>query len=219
MKDLAALLREEGIITLAVIDNSADAPSLAQSLRAGGLNSVEVALRTPDSLQAIRAITQGEPELEVLAGTVLTVAQAEMAVAAGAVGLVSPGFSHEVSVWCSSHQVPYIPGVATATEIMTALDHGHHLLKFFPAGQLGGLSTLSALEAPFSHHHISFMMTGGMKDSDLEDALSADFVSAVGGSWIAPKSLISSRSWAGITDNARNARETVVRIRPQEASR
>jgi len=215
VKDIESFLRKEGVVTLAMIQDSSDAVALAQALLAGGLNVIEVALRTPDSLQAIELISTTEPALTVLAGTVLTVAEAEMAMAAGAMGLVGPGFSHDVSKWCSSERVPYIPGVATATEIMTALDHGHLLLKFFPASQLGGLAMLTALEAPFSHHKVRFMMTGGLGEPDLKSALAENCVSAVGGSWIAPKALVASGSWDVITENARSARETVARVRPE----
>lgn len=214
MPELDVLLRSEGVITLAVIENSADAEPLAQALLDGGLGIIEVALRTPESLRAIAHITDSLAKMLVLAGTVLTVSQAEESIGAGARGLVSPGFSQEVSAWCAARNVPYIPGVATASEVMTALDHGHHLLKFFPASSLGGLPTLAALEAPFSHRGVSFMMTGGMRETDLEEALSVPFVSAVGGSWIATKSDVTSGEWEKIAARASSARALVSRLRP-----
>jgi 2-dehydro-3-deoxyphosphogluconate aldolase / (4S)-4-hydroxy-2-oxoglutarate aldolase len=211
MMDIETLLREEGIITLAVVEKTQSAPPLAQALLDGGLTTIEVALRTEKSLLAIQTIAEGFPALRVLAGTVLTKAQALAAVDSGATGLVSPGFSLEVSRWSTAHNVPYIPGVATATDIMTALDNGHRVLKFFPAAQLGGVSTLVALEAPFHQHGVSFMMTGGMGLGDLQPALSTPCVSAVSGSWIAPKKDITAGNWSVITDNAKAAKALVLR--------
>ncbi len=211
MMEINTLLREEGIITLAVVENAHSALPLAEALLAGGLTTVEVALRTEKSLLAIQAMAEVSPALRVLAGTVLTKDQALEAVDSGAIGLVSPGFSAEVSTWCNAHDVPYIPGVATATEIMTALDHGHRVLKFFPAAQLGGVATLLALEAPFAQHGLSFMMTGGMSQGDVYQALSTPCISAVSGSWIAPKKDITAGAWEVIIDNASAAKAQVIR--------
>jgi 2-dehydro-3-deoxyphosphogluconate aldolase/(4S)-4-hydroxy-2-oxoglutarate aldolase len=212
MMDMRSLLHEEGIITLAVVENSDTAIPLAEALLAGGVTTVEVALRTEASLLSIQAIAESAPTLRVLAGTVLTKDQALHAVDMGAIALVSPGFSKEISDWCQAHNIPYIPGVATATEIMMALDNGHDVLKFFPAAQLGGLPTLLALEAPFAHHGLSFMMTGGMGQQDLHQALITPCVSAVSGSWIAPRKEIAAGAWNVITENARAARSVVAQV-------
>lgn len=219
MIDIEELLWAEGVITLAVVDNSNDAVPLAEALLAGGLTVVEVALRTDQSLGVIDAITRESPTMKVLAGTVLTKAQARQAADAGAVGLVSPGFSRDVSLWCAEHDVPYIPGVSTASEIMTALDNGHRMLKFFPSAQLGGLSTLGALAAPFTQHHLSFMMTGGMRQDDLRQVLTTPFVAAVGGSWIAPRKEVESGSWDSITGNALAARQIVTEVRAEQETK
>lgn len=216
MMDMHSLLTEEGIITLAVVEDSDTALPLAEALLAGGVSTVEVALRTEASLLSIRAIVESAPTLRVLAGTVLTKDQALHAVDMGAIALVSPGFSKEISLWSQAHDIPYIPGVATATEIMMALDHGHHVLKFFPAAQLGGLSILLALEAPFAHRGLSFMMTGGMGYEDLHPALMTPCVSAVSGSWIAPRKDIAAGAWNVITDNARAARTVVTQVHAEK---
>jgi 2-dehydro-3-deoxyphosphogluconate aldolase/(4S)-4-hydroxy-2-oxoglutarate aldolase len=212
MMDIESLLRQEGVITLAVLENSDSALPLAEALLAGGLTTVEVALRTDQSLIALQTIAESSPSLRVLAGTIITRDQAARAVDSGAIALVSPGFSLEVSKWCGDHDVPYVPGVATATEIMVALDNGHHLLKFFPAAQLGGLSTLLALEAPFAQHGLSFMLTGGMGQDDLRQALKTPCVGAVSGSWIASRRDIASGAWNVIKKNARAARAVVTQV-------
>lgn len=218
MSDMDAHIHAEAVVTLAVIDNSNDAVSLARALIAGGLTTVEVALRTGESLKAIRNITELVPEITVLAGTVINVDQAEDAVEAGATGLVSPGFSSAISRWCSEHQISYVPGVATASEIMMALDHGHRLVKFFPAGQMGGLEMLAALHAPFAAHGTSYLLTGGMTDVDLEAALRIPYVAAVGGTWIAPRVQVHDHAWDAITASARAARDVATRARTSGAA-
>jgi 2-dehydro-3-deoxyphosphogluconate aldolase/(4S)-4-hydroxy-2-oxoglutarate aldolase len=218
MSDLDTLIRAEAVVTLAVVDSSEDAAPLARALLDGGLTTIEVALRTDESLRAIRAIAEAVPDITVLAGTVIHPDQAQEAVSAGASGLVSPGFSSAISSWCAERQIDYVPGVATASEIMTALDHGHRLLKFFPAKQLGGLEMLAALHAPFASHGVSYLLTGGMTESNLGDALRVPYVAAVGGTWIAPVSRVRDHAWAEITASARVARESAIRAREAGAS-
>jgi len=218
MDEIEGLLRREGVVTLATIEDASNAVPLAQALASGGLNVIEVALRTPESMQAIREIAASSVSMRVLAGTVLTIEQANEALECGATGLVSPGFSPQLSRWALERDVAYVPGVATPSEIMSALDHGHTALKFFPASHLGGLSALGALCAPFSHRGISFMMTGGMTSDDVRGALSASYVSAVGGSWIAPKELLALGDWDGIAENARAARALVIDARGEQVS-
>lgn len=210
-----ALIDREGIIPLVTLDDSDLAGHLAHALQAGGLGTVEVALRTPESISAIAKIANSVPNIHVLAGTVLSIDQAQQAVDAGAVGLVSPGFSSEVSRWAAERSIFYVPGVATASDIMAALDLGHRILKFFPAAPLGGLATLSALQAPFAHRGVKFLVTGGMHEEDLETSLAHTFVSAVGGSWIATPTDISTESWDDISTKASNARAIVSRVRPE----
>lgn len=213
MTDFNARIREEAVVTLAVVDDPADGAPLARALLEGGLASIEVAMRTPQSLEAIAMIAEAEPTITLLAGTVITVEQAKDAVAAGATGLVSPGFSAGISLWCEQQGVPYIPGVATASEIMAALDHGHRLLKFFPAAALGGLDMLSALHAPFAIHETSYLLTGGMTTADLDEALRVPYVAAVGGTWIAPRSLVREHDWQAITQSARASRAAALQAR------
>jgi len=213
MTNIEALIYSEAVLTLAVIDRSEDAAPLANALLEGGLTTIEVALRTDESLRAIRLIADQEPNITILAGTVLSVDHADQAVGAGAKCLVSPGFSSDVSRWCSAREVTYIPGVASASEIMVAIDHGHRLLKFFPAAQLGGLDMLEALHAPFASQGISFLLTGGMNQIDLESALRVPYVAAVGGSWIASRSRISDKAWEAISISAQLARDFATQIR------
>lgn len=213
MTDFNSLIRDEAVVTLAVVDDPADGAPLARALLDGGLTSVEIALRTQQSLDAIATVADAEPTITLLAGTVITVAQAKDAVAAGATGLVGPGFSTGISRWCEQQGVPYVPGVATASEIMAALDHGHRLLKFFPAAALGGLDMLAALHAPFAIHDTSYLLTGGVTPSVLDQALRVPYVAAVGGTWIAPQSLVREHDWQTITLSARAARAASLQAR------
>lgn len=213
MSNLDALIRSEAVVTLAVIEKHEHAVPLAQAVLEGGLRTIEVALRTDESLEAMQAIASAVSDITVLAGTVINASQAEAAVNAGATGLVGPGFSADVSRWCAERNVPYVPGVATASEIMMALDHGHRLLKFFPAGQLGGLDMLAALHAPFAMHGTSYLLTGGMGETQLDAALRVPYVAAVGGSWIASRALVNDGAWATITSRARTAHEIAMNAR------
>lgn len=215
MIDITQLARSEGVLTLAIIEDAQVAVSLAEALRAGGLGAVEIALRTEQSLAAIEQVRRHESSLTVLAGTVLSSDQAADAISRGAQGIVSPGFNSKLGAWCLGRDIPYVPGVATASEIMAALNQGHRLLKFFPAGQLGGLRLLAALQAPFAGLGVSFLMTGGMRERDLPEALAVPYVAAVGGTWIAPKAQVDAGDWESITRSARSAHNIVTGLRPE----
>jgi 2-dehydro-3-deoxyphosphogluconate aldolase / (4S)-4-hydroxy-2-oxoglutarate aldolase len=194
--DVIAALR---VVPVVVIPDAARAHDLAGALVAGGLPIAEVTLRTDVALEALRAMAQ-VPGLCAGAGTVVTAAQVDRVVDAGAQFVVSPGLSPSVAARCGEHGVPYLPGVATATEIMAALDLGIELVKFFPAEQLGGLATIRALHAPFPS--VSFVPSGGI-DVDLAPAyLAHPAVTAVGGSWMVPPPLVTAGDWVGIADLA-----------------
>ncbi len=145
------------------------------------------------------------------AGTVLTVDQAERAVGAGARFIVSPGFGPAVVDWCLSKGVPVLPGVVTPTELMTALERGIQIVKFFPAEAYGGIATLKALSAPFGG--VKFMPTGGISASNLAAYLSVPAVHAVGGSWMVEGKLIAEGQFAEVTRLAAEARAIVRQVR------
>ncbi len=179
------------VVPVVVIDDPALAAPLGEALLAGGLGCAEVTLRTPAALAALRELA-AQPRLLVGAGTVVTAGQAEQAVAAGARFIVSPGFSPTVVRRCRELGVPVLPGVATATELMAALDEGVELVKFFPAQALGGVPMLRALAAPFGG--VRFVPTGGITAELLPDYLAVPAVAAVGGSWmVAPQLLRAKR--------------------------
>lgn len=192
-----------GIVPVVVIENADDAVATAQALAAGGVNVMEITLRTPAGLDSIARVSQSCPDVLVGAGTVLTLAQCQQAVAKGARFIVSPGFDEEIVRWCIDHQITVTPGCVTPTEITMALKYGLSVLKFFPANVYGGLSALKALSGPFGS--IKFIPTGGINADNMKDYLSAPFVHAIGGSWICEKGDISSYNFAQITQKAAEA--------------
>lgn len=202
MTDTLTELASYGVVPVVTLDDPAHAANLADALAAGGLPSAEVTLRTPHALEALRALAQ-DPRMLVGAGTVVTPAQVEQAVTAGAKYIVSPGFLPSVSAECAALGVPLIPGTVTATEIMAAMDAGHTVVKFFPAAASGGIPVLKALSAPFAG--VRFVPTGGIDASSLRDYLNVESVVAVGGTWIAPRDLIAAGDSAEITARAQAA--------------
>ena len=152
--------------------------------------------RTAAAEESIR-IMAARGDILVGAGTVVTVAQVDLAVAAGASYIVSPGLSRAVVERCQDHGVLALPGAVTATEIQAALELGLTTVKFFPAGTSGGAPAIKALAAPFGH--VSFVPTGGVGPKNLADYLSIANVAAVGGSWMCPRNLVTAGDFAGIT--------------------
>lgn len=196
-------LSQEKIIPVVKINDAAKAPDLARALLAGGLSVIELTFRSAAAEDAIRAVSREAPELAVCAGTVLTVEQAEKALAAGATAIVSPGTNEDVVRWCLSRGVPVIPGVATPTEAEACIRLGLSVLKLFPAETVGGVGMLKALAGPYSY--LRFMPTGGINTKNLPDYLALPNVLCCGGSWIAPEKLIDAGDFAKITELAREA--------------
>jgi 2-dehydro-3-deoxyphosphogluconate aldolase/(4S)-4-hydroxy-2-oxoglutarate aldolase len=196
MMDLAPALGATGLVPVVVIDSVARATPLAAALRSAGLPTVEVTLRTEQALGALRVMAE-DKELIVGAGTVVRPEQVHAAVAAGARYVVSPGFSAAVVKECEVQGVPCIPGVATATEIQCAVEHGIEIVKFFPAAAAGGAAAVSALSAPFSR--VRFVPTGGITARTLPEYLAVPSVLAVGGSWMVAPDLVSAGDFGRIT--------------------
>ncbi|MEU7932861.1 bifunctional 4-hydroxy-2-oxoglutarate aldolase/2-dehydro-3-deoxy-phosphogluconate aldolase [Micromonospora echinofusca] len=180
------------ILPVVVLDAARDAAPLADALVRGGLRSAEVTFRTDAAAEAIRVMSE-RPDLLVGAGTVLTPAQVDQAVEAGARFVVTPGFSPAVVRRCQELGVPVFPGVATGTEIQMALDAGLDTVKFFPAEQLGGVGMIKALAAPY--RSVRFIPTGGVNTANLADYLALPAVLAVGGTWMVAPDLIAAGRW------------------------
>lgn len=200
----ASLLQVSPVIPVVTIENPDHAVPVALALLAGGIPIIELTLRTGRALEALTAIAVGVPEICVGAGTVLTPQQADDAVDHGAQFVVSPGTSLQLLQHLISLPVPVLPGVATVSEMLTALDRGLTELKFFPAGPAGGPSYLSAVAAPVPAAR--FCPTGGVTPDNMADYLALNNVPAVGGSWLTPGHLLASRDWTQITALAQEAR-------------
>ncbi|MDA3858001.1 MAG: bifunctional 4-hydroxy-2-oxoglutarate aldolase/2-dehydro-3-deoxy-phosphogluconate aldolase [Roseovarius sp.] len=190
------------IVPVLVIQDASQARPLAEALIAGGLPALEVTLRTPAALDAIRAMSQVAGG-HVGVGTLITPDDVRAAKDAGASFGVSPGATDELLAACEAEDLPLLPGAATATEAMRLLARGYDMLKFFPAEASGGAPALKAIGAPLPQ--ISFCPTGGISPDNAKTYLSLPNVICAGGSWIAPQNLIASEDWAGIETLARDA--------------
>ncbi|MEZ5851117.1 MAG: bifunctional 4-hydroxy-2-oxoglutarate aldolase/2-dehydro-3-deoxy-phosphogluconate aldolase [Hyphomicrobiaceae bacterium] len=199
----AAALSRVRVVPVLTIATAEEGVGLARALCAGGLDAIEVTLRTPAALDAMRAIRAEVPEARVGAGTVLTPEQGRDAILAGAQFIVSPGMTPRLIEAAESWPVPFLPGAVTASEAMALSDLGYRVLKFFPAESCGGAAALKALAAPLAG--IAFCPTGGIAADNAGDYLALPNVAAVGGSWVAPARLVAARDWDGITALARSA--------------
>ncbi len=195
--DLAALLQSARVIPVIAIERAADAVPLARALVAGGVCALEITLRTAAAMEAAKAIIAAVPEAVVGIGTVVTPDDLAKARSLGARFAISPGATPELLAAAKAADLPFMPGVATASELMQAQAYGFNLVKFFPAEQSGGIAALRALAGPFPHTR--FCPTGGIGETNAKAWLAEPNVIAVGGSWLCPAKEIKSGNWAGIT--------------------
>ena len=196
------ICRRAAVVPVLVIDDLAHARPLAEALVAGGLPALEVTLRTPVALDAIRVMAEVEGGI-VGAGTLLTPADVVAAKQAGARFGVSPGATDRLLDACENEGLAFLPGAATATEVMALLERGYSMQKFFPAESAGGAPAVKALSGPLPQ--VQFCPTGGIGLGNARDYLSRGNVVCVGGSWVAPKAMMQAGDWAGITRLAREA--------------
>jgi 2-dehydro-3-deoxyphosphogluconate aldolase / (4S)-4-hydroxy-2-oxoglutarate aldolase len=201
--DVLFRLGELGVVPVIRIDDAASAPDLARALVSAGLPCAEITFRTDAAEKAIALIGKAQPQMLLGAGTVLTVSHAEKAVAAGAKFIVSPGFDAKVVDWCIQHRVAVIPGCATATEALMAMDRGLQVLKFFPAEALGGVRMLEAMAPALVG--VRFIPTGGITTANLATYLRLPMVHAVGGTWLATSRMIAAGAFDEIQRLAQEA--------------
>jgi 2-dehydro-3-deoxyphosphogluconate aldolase/(4S)-4-hydroxy-2-oxoglutarate aldolase len=197
------LFRGATVIPVLTIDRERDAVPLARALAEGGLSVIEVTLRTPAAAAAIAAIVGGVPHVVVGAGTLRRAADVAAAVRAGARFLVSPGLTPELAASALATELPYLPGVATPSEVMAARALGICVMKLFPAEALGGVGFLRALAPVFPG--IAFCPTGGVDERTAADYLALPNVPMVGGSWMAPRDAIAAGDWLRIRRLAERA--------------
>jgi len=202
-----------GVVAVLVVDEVEHAVPLARALVKGGVDVMELTLRTPAALAALRAIAAEVPEMLPGIGTILTPEQVrEVAEAKAAFG-VAPGLNRRVVEEARRVGLPFAPGVATASDLEAALELGCPDVKFFPAEASGGLAYLKSMAGPYAHLGVRFIPLGGLKAENCGAYLEAPNVLAVGGSWLAPRADVKGGSWQTITDRAAHARAIVERIR------
>ena len=207
--DALNLLRQSPVMPVIVVNDAAVAVDLAHALVAGGIRTLEITLRTKAALAAMRRIRDEVPDALVGAGTVRTRAHLEAALDAGAQFGLSPGLTPELAAAARASGVPFIPGVATASEAMRAQDEGFNILKLFPAEAVGGIKLLKALAGPLPE--LRFCPTGGIDVNSAPNYLALPNVLAVGGSWLTPDDAIAAQDWDRITALARAASALAVR--------
>ena len=200
---LGEALKAAGVVPVLTIEAPVVGVEVARALQRGGLNLIEITLRTAAAIEVIRQIKTEVPEVRVGAGTVLDPDQAAKAIAAGARFIVSPGMTPRLLEAAQTWPVPYLPGAATASEAMALSDLGYGVLKFFPAEPAGGVAYLKAMAAPLAN--VVFCPTGGIDAANASAYLALPNVAAVGGSWMASRADIRAGNWASITDRARRA--------------
>lgn len=202
---LDRLIRADKLIPVITIEREADAVPLARALVAGGLRLLEITLRTPVAAAAAERIIAEVPDAVVGIGTVLTPEDLARAAHMGAQYALSPGATPELLTAAAASPLPFIPGIATPSELMQALAHGFDTVKFFPAVPAGGIATLKALAAPFPQAR--FCPTGGIDEENAGTWLAQPSVVALGGSWMTPASDVRAGNWDAITARAKRAVE------------
>jgi 2-dehydro-3-deoxyphosphogluconate aldolase/(4S)-4-hydroxy-2-oxoglutarate aldolase len=207
--ELETKLQKSRVVAVLVIDNVSDAVPLAKNLLDGGIDIMELTLRTPAALESLKEIKTHVPEMTAGIGTILTPEQVAQTVAAGAVFGVAPGFNPRIVAEAQKVGLPFAPGVCTASEIEGAVEMGCKILKFFPAETSGGMKMLNTLSAPFAHLGLKYIPLGGLSLENIETYLKNPSIIAVGGSWIAMREDIQNNRWDRIKANAMATREAI----------
>lgn len=193
------------VLPVLVVNQPDTAIALAQALHQGGVQVLEITLRTPQALEVVTALRQQLPELLVGVGTVVQAEQFEQAKQAGAQFAVSPGFTPQLADAAQASALPYLPAVMTPSEVLHAMEHGYRTLKLFPASLEGSLKLLDSFKGPFAD--IKFCPTGGIHLDNLLSFLKLPNVICCGGSWLAPDALVRANDWQQITALAQQAQE------------
>ncbi|CAN5625043.1 bifunctional 4-hydroxy-2-oxoglutarate aldolase/2-dehydro-3-deoxy-phosphogluconate aldolase [soil metagenome] len=200
--DLGREIEACGIIAVLVVESWQNAVPLAKALLAGGINIIELTLRTSSASDAIRAVVSEVPEMIIGAGTILTTKQLKTVADLGVSFGVSPGFNSRVVEAAKEQNFSFAPGVVTPTDIELAVESGCRLLKFFPAEPSGGLDYLRTILSPFAHLGLKFIPLGGLDMLNVTEYISDPDIIAIGGSWIAPQEYIREGRWKDITERA-----------------
>jgi len=194
---MKSILQQSKIIPVVVINNLQDAVPLATALVNGGLNVLEITLRTADAIEAIIKIKQALPNAIVGSGTVIDIKTLQASIDAGVDFMVSPGSTSELLDAASKSDIPLLPGATTPSEVMNLLDRGYDAMKFFPAAASGGIKMLKSIGGPLPQ--VTFCPTGGINPTNASEYLTLKNVVCVGGTWMLDKKLIAEKNWSEIT--------------------
>lgn len=212
MQDILKIIQDTGVVPVIKLSNpERDAAPLAKALCAGGVPVAEVTFRAAGAAKAIKAMREAAPEMLVGAGTVLTTAQIDEAMEAGAQFIVTPGMDAELVAYCQEKEIVIFPGCTTPSDYHLAYKFGLKVLKFFPAEQSGGLAKIKAMSAPFPMFQV--MPTGGINLKNLGDYIKAPVIAACGGSYMVTSDLIEGQKWDEITKLCKKSVEIVKEAR------
>ena len=194
-------IQETGVVAVLVVDHLKHAIPLAQALITGGVDAIELTLRTPVAMEAAKVIKTEFPQITLGLGTVITVDQVKEAADVGVDFAVAPGCNPKVIATAKECGLSFAPGVVTPSDIELAIEQGCRILKYFPAETAGGMKYLSSMAAPYQHLDLKFIPLGGLNIDNAQNYLKSPLIIAIGGSWIAKRSLIQAEGWEGISRN------------------
>ncbi|CAN5356000.1 bifunctional 4-hydroxy-2-oxoglutarate aldolase/2-dehydro-3-deoxy-phosphogluconate aldolase [soil metagenome] len=213
VQEVMKKITDARIIAVLVIEKPDHAIPLVRALVTGGVDIIELTLRTPVAIDAAQAIKKATPEMTLGFGTVITTEQVKAVVDAGADFAVAPGCNPKVIDEAYKQGLSFAPGIMTPTDIEIAVDHGCRLLKYFPAEAAGGMDHLVSMVTPYQYLGLKFIPLGGCNINNAESYLASPLIAAIGGSWIANPSLIQAENWAAITENARAIKELIKKVK------
>lgn len=211
--DIGDKISQSGVIAVLVIDKLDHAVPLAEALLKGGVDAIELTLRTPVAIEAASLIKKRFPEIVLGFGTVLTTEQVKAVVDVGADFAVAPGCNPKIIQEAKKLGLSFAPGVMTPSEIEIAVQEGCRLLKFFPAETSGGLNHLKSVAGPYNYLGLKFIPLGGLNSKNAHQYIESPLISAIGGSWIAKRPLIQNENWDEITKNAEEIKALIQQIR------
>lgn len=207
--ELTKKINDSGVVAVLIIDEVKHAVPMARALLEGGVDAIELTLRTPAAMDSAKVIKKEVPEITLGFGTVLSVDQVKAVVDVGADFAVSPGCNPKIIAEARRQGLSFAPGIMTPTDIEIAVEQGCRILKFFPAETSGGLKHLESMSAPYNHLGLKFIPLGGCNINNAATYLQSPLITAIGGTWIAKRDLIQSEDWASITNNAREIRNLI----------
>jgi 2-dehydro-3-deoxyphosphogluconate aldolase/(4S)-4-hydroxy-2-oxoglutarate aldolase len=211
--ELIEKITKSGVVAVIVIDEVSDAVPLARALLAGGIDAIELTLRTPAALDAASTIINEVPDMTVGIGTVLTIEQLKAVAGIGAAFGVAPGCNPRIVAAAQDIGLSFAPGIATPSDIEKAVELGCRILKYFPAETLGGMKHLTSMAAPYQYLGLRFIPLGGLNLSNAGEYLESPLISAIGGSWIAKRQMIRAGEWDAITKNSMEITRIISEIR------